>query len=138
MADPFLKKTENEYRVEPSIKKNISFFVHNLMDELPVKEYDIIFFRNAFIYFSQKNRSRILLNLSKVLSKGGILLLGVSETAGAHAACAEARLEQKIRKDVFYFQKTPARYFPSSGYGRNFKRLPHCLTNCAIYRNEII
>jgi chemotaxis protein methyltransferase CheR len=105
MADPFLKKSGNEYRVEPSLKNNISFFVHNLMDELLPKEYDIIFFRNAFIYFSQKNRGRILLNLSKVLRQGGILLLGVSETAGAHTACAEAGLSQENRKDVFYFQK---------------------------------
>jgi len=105
MADPYLNKTENEYRVEQSLKKNISFFVHNLMDELPPKEYDIIFFRNAFIYFSQKNRGRIVSNLSKNLTEGGILLLGVSETAGAHNACSDAGLEEKSRKDVFYFQK---------------------------------
>jgi len=105
MADPYLKKTENEYRLEQSIKKNIRFFVHNLMDELPAKEYDIIFFRNAFIYFSQRNRGRILLNLSKNLKEGGILLLGVSETAGANNGCSDAGLDEKNRKDVFYFQK---------------------------------
>jgi len=106
MADPYLKKNENEYRVEQSLTKNICFFVHNLMDELPPKEYDLIFFRNAFIYFSQRNRGRILCNLSKVLREGGILLLGVSETAGAHNACSDAGLEQINRKDVFFFQKT--------------------------------
>jgi chemotaxis methyl-accepting protein methylase len=105
MTDPYLNKTENEYRVEQSLKKNIRFFVHNLMDEIPLKEYDIIFFRNAFIYFSQRNRGRILSNLSKVLGEGGILLLGVSETAGAHNACSDAGLDEKNRKDVFYFQK---------------------------------
>jgi len=109
MADPYLKKTENEYCVEQSLKKNISFFVHNLMNEIPSKEYDIIFFRNAFIYFSQKNRGRILFNLSKNLREGGILLLGVSETAGAHNGCSAAGLEEKNRKDVFYFQKTGPR-----------------------------
>jgi len=106
MADPFLEKKENEYRIAPSLKKNICFFVHNLMDEIPAKEYDVIFFRNAFIYFSQKNRGRILLNLSKILREDGVLLLGVSETAGAHSGCSDASLEQKNRKDVFYFKKT--------------------------------
>jgi chemotaxis protein methyltransferase CheR len=105
MADPYLNKLENGYRVEPSLKKNICFFIHNLMDKLPPKEYDIIFFRNAFIYFSHRNRGRILLNLSRILREGGILLLGVSETAGAHNACSDARLEEKNKKDVFYFQK---------------------------------
>ena len=105
MADPYLEKTETEFQVKQSLKKSICFFVHNLMDEIPAKEYDIIFFRNAFIYFSQKNRGRILLNLSKNLREGGILLLGVSETAGAHNVCSDAGLVQENRKDVFYFKK---------------------------------
>jgi chemotaxis protein methyltransferase CheR len=105
MADPCLNKTENGYRVEPSLKKNIRFFVHNLMDELPPKEYDIVFFRNAFIYFSPQNRGLILYNLSRVLKDGGILLLGVSETAGANNACFDAGHDERNRKDVFYFQK---------------------------------
>jgi chemotaxis protein methyltransferase CheR len=105
MADPYLTKTENGYQADPLLKKNIRFFVHNLMDEIPPKEYDFVFFRNAFIYFSPRNRGLVIANLSKVLREGGILLLGVSETAGAHNACSEAGLDQESRKDVFYFQK---------------------------------
>jgi len=110
MTAPYLKKTENEYHVTEQLKKNIRFFVHNLMDEIPAKEYDLVFFRNAFIYFSQRSRGRILVNLSKILREDGLLLLGVSETAGAHNGCTAAGLEQKNRKDVFYFQKTGIRY----------------------------
>jgi chemotaxis protein methyltransferase CheR len=105
MAEPYLNIISNSmaggYRIDPVLKKNINFFVHNLMDELPPKVYDIIFFRNAFIYFSPQNRERVLSNLSVVLKDGGILILGVSETAGAkHPA-----LEGKNQKDDFYFQK---------------------------------
>jgi len=103
MAEPYLKKPEPDgYQVDDSLKKNIRFFVHNIMDELPPKSYDLIFFRNAFIYFLPQNRERILSNLSAVLKEGGILFLGVSETAGAHHAC----LDEKNRNDVFYFQKS--------------------------------
>jgi chemotaxis protein methyltransferase CheR len=104
-AEPYLSKTENGYQVEPSLKKNICFFVHNLMDEIPQKEYDLVFFRNAFIYFSPRNRGRVLVNLSKVLREDGLLFLGVSETAGAQNVCRDAGLDQKSQKDVFYFQK---------------------------------
>jgi chemotaxis protein methyltransferase CheR len=101
MAVPYLKKLENGYRIDDSLKKNICFFVHNLMDELPPKDYDIIFFRNAFIYISPRYRERILSNLAAVLKEDGLLIMGVSETAGAkHAA-----FDSKNRKDVFYFQK---------------------------------
>jgi len=102
MADPYLQKLEDGYQVEDSLKKNIHFFVHNIMDELPPKLYDFVFFRNAFIYFLPQNRERILSNLSAVIKEGGILFMGVSETAGAHHAC----LDEKNRNDVFYFQKS--------------------------------
>ena len=101
MADPYLEKFEDGYRVDASLKKNICFFVHNLMNVLPQKAYDLIFFRNAFIYFSSINRERLLSNLSKVLIEEGILFLGVSETAGVQYP----DLEAKNRNDVFYFQK---------------------------------
>ena len=101
MAAPYLKKTENGYRMDDSLQKNIRFFVHNLMDRLPPRAYDLIFFRNAFIYFSPPNRERILSNLSGALEAGGTLIMGVSETAGAH----HADLDDKNRNDVFYFQK---------------------------------
>jgi chemotaxis protein methyltransferase CheR len=101
LAVPYLKKTATGYQTDDSLKKNIRFFVHNLMDELPPKAYDLIFFRNAFIYFSPANRERILSNLSGALDAGGTLIMGVSETAGAH----HADLEAKNTGDVFYFQR---------------------------------
>ena len=101
MADPYLRKTAAGYTVDAFLKRNINFFVHNVMNELPRTSYDIIFFRNAFIYFAPQNRDRILSNLSNALKEGGILILGVSETAGAH----HADLEEKNTNDVFYFQK---------------------------------
>ena len=106
MADPWLSKPENAaagevYQVNPSLKKNINFFVHNLMDNLSPKEYDIIFFRNAFIYFLPQYRERILSNLIRVLKDSGILIMGVSETAGVR----HSRLEGRNINDVFYFKK---------------------------------
>ena len=105
MADPYIKKLQNgyktEYQVDVSLKKNINFFVHNLMNELPCKDYDFIFFRNAFIYFTQQNKERLFSNLSLALKNGGILIMGVCETAGA----SPSGLEHKNTGDVFYFQK---------------------------------
>jgi chemotaxis protein methyltransferase CheR len=109
MAGPYLKKLLDNsqvlsgYKVDLNLQKNINFYIHNVMNELPSKNYDIIFFRNAFIYFSIQNRERILLNLCEALNKEGILILGVSETAAAHY---DTGLEGKNTNDVYYFQKT--------------------------------
>ena len=109
---PYLKDSDNKYHIDDALKKNINFFVHNLMDELYVEKYDIIFFRNAFIYFFPHKRERVLSNLSQVLKEEGILILGVSETASVQ----HVSLTQKHRRllsgpgssfdDVFYFYKT--------------------------------
>ena len=112
MAAPWLSKPQNAaagelYQVDPSLQNNIHFFVHNLMDALLPEErkaaasYDLIFFRNAFIYFLPQYRERVLSNLISVLKDGGILIMGVSETAGAR----HKDIEGKNNGDVFYFQK---------------------------------
>jgi len=102
MTKPFLKKIKYGYEINASLKKNIRFFTHNLMDALYQEVYHIIFFRNAFIYFSQRARTQVLSNLSSALKENGFLIMGVSETAGAH----HENLEPKNKNDVFYFQKT--------------------------------
>ena len=101
MAEPYLKKVEYGYQIDLSLKKNINFFVHNLMDALPADAYHLIFFRNAFIYFAKHARSRVLTNLSYALKDNGLLFMGVSETAGASHEC----LAEMNKHDVFYFQK---------------------------------
>jgi len=107
MTIPYLKESNNKYYIDDSFKKNINFFVHNLMDKLYVEKYDIIFFRNAFIYFYPHKREQVLSNLSFILKEGGILILGVSETAGVN----HAHFIQKHQKlppsydDVFYYFK---------------------------------
>lgn len=112
LTDTGLEKLEDGYRVKDHLKKNVNFFVHNLMDALPPKEYDIVFFRNAFIYFLPQHRERILSNLSAVLKKDGLLILGVSETAGARHAdfeeinCNVKNKEEKTNTDIFYFRKS--------------------------------
>ena len=100
MTIPYLRKLGNGYQVNNSLKENICFFVHNLMDSLCRETYDIVFFRNAFIYFLPQYRQRILSNLSAALKQGGILIAGVSETAGI----CHAELDAKNENDVFYFQ----------------------------------
>jgi chemotaxis protein methyltransferase CheR len=102
ITDSYLKKIDGSYLVDDSLKSNISFFVHNLMDELLPKEYDFIFFRNAFIYFSPIGRGRVLSNLSAVLKKGGIFLVGVSETAGVQHP---ELVGKNQNNELFYFQK---------------------------------
>jgi chemotaxis methyl-accepting protein methylase len=109
LLDPYLEEGKDAYTLKSSLREHIRFFVHNIMDPLILDPrsgecYDIVFFRNAFIYFSQRNRGRILSNLASSMKEDALLFMGVSETAGVH----HSLLIEENSSDVFYFRKNSA------------------------------
>jgi chemotaxis protein methyltransferase CheR len=103
ILDLYLKADGKKYKIESFLRDKVNFFTHNIMDGIK-GHYDIIFFRNALIYFSRENRLRILDSLVNALTAGGFLVLGVSETS----AIEHPDLENIVLPDVFYFQKKTA------------------------------
>jgi chemotaxis protein methyltransferase CheR len=101
ILDSYLEREKSDFIVKQNIRNKVFFFTHNIMTELD-RQYDIIFFKNALIYFSSANRLTILNNLSKSLLNGGSLFLGASETS----AVKYPSLASRYSSDVFYFQKT--------------------------------
>ena len=68
--------------VKPSLRRDISFTTANLLkvDQTNFKEdFDVIFARNVFIYFSQPDVEKIAVDLAARLLPGGYLASGVSE-----------------------------------------------------------
>jgi chemotaxis protein methyltransferase CheR len=77
------KGSKNELvRVIPELRNAAEFFYMNLMDErYPFHEkFDVIFFRNAMIYFDRATQEKILGRLTENLNKNGYLMIGHSET----------------------------------------------------------
>jgi chemotaxis protein methyltransferase CheR len=104
ILDIYLKKDGKEYKAAPFLRDKINFFTHNIMDGL-TGPYDLIFFRNALIYFSPENRPKILDSLVNALAEGGFLIMGASETSSVE----HPYLESISLPGVFYFRKkTPA------------------------------
>ncbi len=70
-------------RISPRIKKNISFFQHNLIDgSMPFEKasIDVFFLRNVLIYFSPETISLAVENLYQMAAPGALLCIGHSET----------------------------------------------------------
>jgi len=100
ILDSYLVPDNDEYCVTQNIRGKVNFFTGNIMNSLN-RQYDIIFFRNSLIYFSLRSRISVINNLVEALYSGGLLFLGVSETASLkHPLLIERHLS-----DVFYFQK---------------------------------
>ncbi|MCL2265140.1 MAG: hypothetical protein FWC22_03760 [Treponema sp.] len=111
IIDSYLINDNNEFIISENIRRKVNFFPHNIMRGLE-KQYDIIFYRNALIYFSSRSRLSVMNNLSDALFNNGLLFLGASETA----SIKHPLLVNKFLSDVFYFQKIEISNFEKQVY----------------------
>ncbi|MDR2633389.1 MAG: hypothetical protein LBC51_07175 [Treponema sp.] len=101
LLDRYVSVIGGKYRVDPRLRDHIRFYLHNIMDGLSPLSYDLIFFRNVSIYFSDESRSKVMTILADALIPQGYLMVGISETAGiVHPLLAHC-----FKEDAFYFQK---------------------------------
>lgn len=77
----YLIPTGEKFAITDKAKQKVSFAIHNLLNLPPkIRSYDIIFLRNVLIYFQSKDQEKILMNMSRALVPGGILVIGESES----------------------------------------------------------
>lgn len=69
------------FKIAKEIRDGVRFLQMNLLDAPPFADmFDIIFIRNAIIYFDAPTRDRVVANLLSRLKQGGIIFLGGSES----------------------------------------------------------
>jgi len=74
-------KNHDKCKVNNDLRSYIHFKRLNLLAKWPVKgPFDIIFCRNVVIYFDQETKDQLFMRYSKMLRKGGYLILGHSES----------------------------------------------------------
>ena len=73
---------ENGFQVSPEIRKSIVFAPHNVLSDAPFTDLDFVSCRNLLIYFQPAAQTRALAMFHYALNKGGIMLLGGSESPG--------------------------------------------------------
>ncbi|MDR1949008.1 MAG: chemotaxis protein CheR [Spirochaetaceae bacterium] len=101
LLDRYTRIEGPDFVIDSVLRSHIRFYTHNLLNGFMGNHYDLIFFRNALIYFSPDKRKVILDYLADALLDGGFLVLGVSETPGVNHPLL---LSQHV-PDTFYFQK---------------------------------
>ena len=80
----YFEKEKNNYKVKDVIKEKVNIYNLNLIEDETYEklddDYDFIFCRNVFIYFSDKVRKKIVTKFYVVLNDGGYIFLGHSES----------------------------------------------------------
>lgn len=86
----FTQRQDGTWEINKEIKNRVSFKNFNLLESYNLLgKFDIIFCRNVLIYFSSDLRAQIIGGMTKILNKGGYLVLGSSESLGSHSKSYE-------------------------------------------------
>jgi len=82
LAERFIQRDEHEIEINKELRSCLVFARHNVGEEAPFPNIDLISFRNTLIYFTAPLQERVLDLFSFSLLPGGLLFLGSSESLG--------------------------------------------------------
>lgn len=71
---------DGEFRTKSSMRDGLSFKLHDLVLDEPLKQMDLIICRNVLIYFTRPLQTKVFLDFYNALSEKGYLFLGKAET----------------------------------------------------------
>jgi len=78
--EQYVDVDENTFTVKPEIRRQISFERHDLVQDGPKRNYDLIFCRNLLIYIDSEYKLPVFDTLTDSLKPGGYLVVGMTET----------------------------------------------------------
>lgn len=83
MVDKYFKKDGNVYKLDPALKRMVSFGQINLSDREQLKRVEksqIVFCRNVIIYFDDEMKRKVINAFYDNLVPNGVLIIGHSES----------------------------------------------------------
>lgn len=83
IAKYFIKEEEN-YTVKDSLRKSVIYSNHNITNDPPFKNMDMVMCRNLLIYLQSSVQAKVIHILHYALKESGVLILGTSESLGEH------------------------------------------------------
>ncbi len=77
----YFKVMDGKYVVKPFLQQNVKFINHDIINSPPpAKDFDLVLCRNFLIYIEPENKSIVSEHLAESMKKGGLLVLGKTET----------------------------------------------------------
>lgn len=101
LREKYFVAYEEQLQIRTSLRDQIIFARHNVIDDPPFLNTDLVSCRNVLIYFNQNLQERVFKTLCYSLGKGGILFLGRSEAVSG------------VAQDLFQVQDKESRIYYS-------------------------
>jgi len=70
----------NDFTMKPEVRRQIDFERHDLVQDGPKRNYDLVFCRNLLIYIDSEYKLPVFDTLTDSLKSGGYLVVGMTET----------------------------------------------------------
>ncbi len=81
MLVKYFERTGATFQITPSIRNQVHFRHHNLLEPAPLGgPFDIVFLRNVLIYFDVETKRDVLRRVRMSMAPDGYLFLGAAET----------------------------------------------------------
>ena len=80
LLETYFNKTHDGYQVSQAIRDRIVFTPHNLCQDPPFSNIDLVSCRNLLIYFAASLQAKVFIRLHYALKASGVLFLGKSES----------------------------------------------------------
>ncbi|MEX2530977.1 MAG: chemotaxis protein CheB [Gemmatimonadota bacterium] len=123
----FFLRENDYYRVLPAVREAVVFAPHNVMEDPPFSQLDLISCRNMLIYLEADAQQRITSRFHYALRPGGCLLLGSSETVEHSELFERTNKSHPIfrRREVpAHKPRPPAFSMPSTRFDRREPGVP--------------
>lgn len=79
-ADEFVTREGDEFRVTERVRSLVEFSRHDLIQDTPPRQFDLVVCRNLFIYIDAAYKRPVFESLDAAVSPGGYLVIGRTET----------------------------------------------------------
>jgi two-component system, chemotaxis family, CheB/CheR fusion protein len=107
----FICNSPEEWQVRPALRERITFATHDLNNDPPFSNIDLISCRNVLIYLQPRLQNRLIRQLHLALAPGGFVFLGSSDAVGQYE-----HLFETVDKRTCIHRKIPATISENSGH----------------------
>ncbi|WP_299149607.1 chemotaxis protein CheB [uncultured Tateyamaria sp.] len=91
LLNQYFTVTDTEIKVRPELRAATLFSHHNVFQDPPFINVDLVSIRNLLIYFNLALQERVLSRLHYAMAAGALLFVGTSETVGEMGVFFEGR-----------------------------------------------
>jgi two-component system CheB/CheR fusion protein len=80
LLEEYFRLRNDRYEIGTSIRQRVMFATHDILDDPPFADLDVVTCRNLLIYLRPEAQQRLLEILHHALEPGGVLMTGASES----------------------------------------------------------